>query len=121
MTGRLWRAVSIAFALLAGAQSAAAQTLGAREFPRLELWIAASAVLKGPAGSLVTSYSPPLLFDGDFTSRGGQMLAAEANFATGVTGGINVFPSAHVGFQILIDRAACNVHGDNGAYTIALQ
>jgi len=116
-----WTGMSIAFAVLAGTPSAIAQTSGARPFPRLELWVAASAVTTGPGGTLVTSYSPPLLFDGDFTSRGGQMLTADASFATGVTAGINVFPSAHLGFQVLIDRAACDVHGANGAYTVALQ
>lgn len=121
MTARLWNAASIAFALLAGAHNAVGQTVGAREFARLEVWVAASAALTGPGGSLVTSYSPPLLFDGDFTSSGGQTLAADAKFAIGVTGGINVFPSAHVGVQILIDRATCDVRGNNGAYTVALQ
>jgi hypothetical protein len=117
----VWTGVSIAFAVFASAHNAFAQTTRAREFPRLELWVAASAVMTGPGGTLVTSYSPPLLFDGDFTSHGGQMLTADAGFATGIAAGINVFPSAHLGFQILIDRAACEVHGANGPYTVALQ
>jgi hypothetical protein len=116
-----WTGVSIAFVVFASAPNAFAQTTRAREFPRLELWVAASPVMTGPGGTLVTSYSPALLFDGDFTSRGGQTLTADAGFATGIAAGINVFPSAHLGFQILIDRAACAVHGANGPYTVALR
>jgi hypothetical protein len=88
---------------------------------RVELWGAATVAPSGPAGVLATAYSPPLLFDGGFTSRGEQTLTARSEFGFGITGGLNVFPSAHAGFQILLDRAACTVAGMNGPYVVSLQ
>jgi len=89
--------------------------------PRAEVWVAVTGVTTGPAGSLVTSYSPPLLFDGDFTSRGGQTLSAETGAAVGLTGGVNVFPTRRVGIQMLFDRVSFGVSGTNTSYTVALQ
>lgn len=89
--------------------------------PRVELWGAITGVMTGPAGSLITSYSPPLLFDGDFTSHGGQTLKADTGATLGLTGGVDIFPTRRVGFQILFDRASFDVSGTNTAYTVALQ
>jgi hypothetical protein len=113
--------VLLALGGFAVADNAAAQAHSAPQPPRVEVWGAVTGVLAGPAGALITSYSPPLLFDGDFTSLGGQALAVDTRFAVGMTGGINVFPSAHVGLQVLLDRASFDVGGTNGAYATALQ
>src|SRR5260221_5881761 len=99
-----------------------AQAPGAdNRLPRMELWGAATAITTGPAGILTSNDSPPLLFDGDFTSHGGQVLDARSEFGLGITGGVNVFPSAHVGFQVLLDRASCAVTGSNAPYTTGLE
>jgi hypothetical protein len=93
----------------------------AEEVPRVELWGAATFVTSGPTGVLTTSYSPPLLFDGDYTSHAGQTLNATTGFAVGVTAGVNVFATPRFGVQVLFDNATCDLAGTNGPYTIALQ
>jgi hypothetical protein len=108
-------AVWLTFGVLVAANEAVAQG------PHAEVWGAVTGVMTGPAGSLVSSYSPPLLFDGDFTSRGGQTLRAETRATVGLTGGVNVFPSRRVGIQMVFDRASFDVSGTNTAYTVALQ
>lgn len=114
----LWLLV---FGMLLPANDAVAQGDAVPLAARVEVWGAVTGVMTGPAGSLVTSYSPPLLFDGDFTSRGGQTLKAETGAAVGFTGGVDVFPTRRVGVQILFDRASFDVSGTNTAYTVALQ
>jgi hypothetical protein len=111
----------LALGILGAANAATAQIAGAPEPPPVELWAAASGAISGPAGSLITSYSPPLLFDGDFTSRGGQTLNADTGFALGWTAGVNLFPTRHIGLQIMLDRASFGVSATNTAYTDALQ
>jgi hypothetical protein len=88
---------------------------------RVEIWGGVTAVPAGPSSTLVSAYSPPLLLDGDFISHGGQTLTIDRALATGVAGGINLFPAPHAGVQIVIDRASAGVSGTNGPYTIALQ
>jgi hypothetical protein len=112
--------VSVALAIVAVGSTATAQTDTA-EPPRLELWGGISGVIAGPAGALVSSYAPPLLFDGDFTSLAGQTLNIDTGFAVGMTAGLNVFPSRRIGLQVLVDRASCDVFAPNGAYTVTLQ
>ncbi|MEQ1758192.1 MAG: hypothetical protein ABL986_07730 [Vicinamibacterales bacterium] len=109
------------FGMLVAANEAVAQGDNVPRAPRVEVWGAVTGVMTGPAGSLVSSYSPPLLFDGDFTSRGGQTLRVETGATVGLTGGVNVFPSRRVGIQMLFDRASFAVSGTNTAYTVALQ
>ena len=111
----------LALAMLVAANDAVAQGDDVPLAPRAEVWAAVTGVVMGPAGSLVSSYSPPLLFDGDFTSRGGQTLRAETGAAVGLTGGVNVFPTRRVGIQLLFDRASFAVSGTNTAYTVALR
>ena len=103
------------------ADASAQQPSGAEDVPRIELWGAATFVTSGPTGVLTTSYSPPLLFDGDYTSHAGQTLNATAGFAVGVTAGINAFATPHFGVQVLFDKATYDLAGTNGPYTIALQ
>jgi hypothetical protein len=111
----------LAFGMLVPANDAVAQGDDVPRAPRVEVWGAVAGVMTGPAGSLVSSYSPPLLFDGDFTSSGGQTLRAETGATVGFTGGVNVFPTRRVGIQILFDRASFDLSGTNTAYTVALQ
>jgi hypothetical protein len=107
--------------MLVAANIATAQGNAAPKGRPVELWGAITGVVAGPAGSLTSSYSPPLLFDGDFTSRAGQTLAAATGFAFGFTGGVNVFPSNRVGIQVLFDRASSDVSAANTPYAYALQ
>ena len=104
-----------------GAIRAEAQANSPLEVRRVEWWGGVTGVLSGTAGTLVSSYSPPLLLDGDFTSHAGQTLQADAGFALGVMGGINVFPWSRVGFQLLVDRSTCDLAGANAPYVFALQ
>jgi hypothetical protein len=99
------------------AQPNSAQT----ELPRVELWGAATAATTGPTVVLSTAYSPPLLFDGGYTSHGGQTLTGHSAFGFGFAGGMNVFPSTHVGFQVLLDRASSAIAGTNTPYAISLE
>lgn len=111
----------LAFGMLVAGHDAVAQGADAPRVARVEVWGAVTGVMTGPAGSLTSTYSPPLLFDGDFTSRGGQTLIVETGAAVGLTGGVNVLPTGRVGIQILADRASFDVSGTNTAYTVALQ
>jgi hypothetical protein len=116
------RMLVLVFAALGIGPTASAQVAGAADgLPRIEIWGATTAITAGPAGVLTSVYSPPLLFDGDFTSDGRQVLTARSKFGFGVTGGVNVFPSAHIGFQTLVDRASCAATGSNTPYVIGLQ
>jgi hypothetical protein len=114
----LWLLVLGMFAV---ADDAWAQVHGESGARRVEWWGAVTGAIGGPAGALATSYSPPLLLDGDFTSRGGQTLGADTGFAVGWTAGVNVFPTRWLGLQVLIDRASYDVSATNPAYTVALQ
>lgn len=113
--------LALLVAMLGSANAVSAQDNAAPKTQRVELWGAITGVIAGPTGSLTSSYSPPLLFDGDFTSRGGQTLTADAGFTFGLTGGVNIFPSKRVGVQILFDRASSEVSGTNTPYAYALQ
>ena len=69
----------VAFALAGFTGSAVGQTAPASSPPmRFELWGGVSSVIAAPVGELESSYSPPLLFTSDFTSRSGQTLALDA-------------------------------------------
>jgi hypothetical protein len=108
-------------AALAGVGNAMGQTARSVDFSTVDVWGAVTGATSGPGGTLVTSYSPPLLFDGDFVSHGGQTLAADTGFTPGASGGINIFPSRHVGLQVLVDRVSSTVSGVNGPYALMLQ
>ena len=111
----------LAFALAGFAGSADAQTTADASPPmRFELWGGGSTAIGAPVGELVSSYSPPLLFAGDFTSRSGQTLALDARRAIGFETGANLFLTSHLGFQILVNRAAMDLGGTNGPYALEL-
>lgn len=118
---RLLLAVSVSLVLIAGSREAAAQTRSDAPRIRAEWWGAVSGSISGPTGTLVSSYSPPLLFDGDFTSGAEQTLTAKAGgLSVGFMAGMNVFPSRQVGLQVLFDRVSYNLSGTNGPYDINL-
>src|SRR5471030_2251858 len=110
---RVLAAPMIVLAYMVGVPPSAIAQSGVVSVSHVEVWAGVSVAPTGPAGVLVTSYSPPLLFDGDFTSRGGQTVNAETGATTGFTAGMNVFPFSHVGFQLMLDRASWNVEGMN--------
>ena len=112
----------LALAILAGDKPVSAQaSSGTSAAPRYEMWAAVTGATSGPAGEIATSYSPPLLLDGDYVSHGTQTLHAESDRAIGLSGGINLFPTTHVGLQILLDRASFAVSGSNTPYAFGLQ
>ncbi len=63
----------------------------------------------------------PYLFGSDFTSRGGQTLAANAQSTLGLSGGVNIFPVSRFGLQVLVERASYDLSAANTPYVIALQ
>ena len=113
--------VLLALGMFAAADAATAQVGSPPRPSRVELWGAVTGMLSGPVSTLTSSYSPPLLFDGDFTSRGGQTLLVDTSRAIGLTGGVNIFPTRRLGLQLLFTRASSHVSGANGAYDVALQ
>lgn len=118
---RLLLAVSVSFVLIPGAHQAAAQTRSDAPPIRAEWWGAVSGSVSGPTGTLVSAYSPPLLFDGDFTSDAEQTLRAKASgLSVGFMAGMNVFPSRHVGLQVVFDRMSYNLSGTNSPYDVNL-
>lgn len=110
----------LGLALIGGAPAAAQEPANAGR-PAVSLWAAAIGRWDGPEGSLVTSYSPPLLFDGEFTSRGGQTLAADAGGGWGFTAGADILPIRHLGIQLLVERTSSNLAGSNTPYETMLE
>jgi hypothetical protein len=107
--------------VLAVARCTAAQTNAAVEAPRFEVWGAMSAALTGPSGEWVSSYSPPLLLDGAYTSHGAQTVTFGADSAVGFEAGANLFLSPHAGIQFLFHRDTPDISGVNTPYDTALQ
>ena len=104
-----------------GSSPASAQERGKTSAPpRYELGTVTGAT-SGPAGELATSYSPPLVLDGDYTSHGGQTLFAALDWAIGFSAGINIFPAPRVGLQVMLDRVSSPVSGSNPPYAFGLQ
>jgi len=98
------------------AVDAAAQTPAA-----VEVWGAFSGVVDTPASTLVSSYAPLLVNGTAVTSSAGQALTLAGRRGAGLQGGINLFPSRHLGLQVLVDRAKVDLSGANGPYSVALQ
>jgi hypothetical protein len=111
----------IVLAILAVARCTAAQPAVTVQAPRLELWGSVNAALTGPSGDLVSSYSPPLLLDGEFTSHGAQTVTFGSRPAAGFEGGANLFLSSHAGIQFIVDRDSPEVSGINMPYDVSLQ
>jgi hypothetical protein len=113
-------AAAAAIAALGMAPSAGAQPASPPEGPRLEVWAGVSVAPSGPSGAVVSSYSPPLLLDGAFTSSGGQAVTFAGRRSAGFAGGANLFLTRHAGIQILADRISADASGVNGPYAFAL-
>jgi hypothetical protein len=111
----------VVFTVVVGAGSGAAQTRGSGAAPTFELWGGFSTMMAPPSATIATSYSPPLLLDGEFVSHAGQTLTVSRESSIGFSAGVNVFPSKHAGLQILVDRVSGTVSGDNAPYAYALQ
>jgi hypothetical protein len=105
-----------------GARPAAAQPSSGGSTTRTEWWAAVSGSATGPGGTLRSSYAPPLLFDGDFTSDASQTISTKAGrLAVGFTAGMNVFASRHLGVQLAVDRTSFSMAGPSGAYDVTLR
>jgi len=99
------------------AQSASGPT----KEPRVEFWGAVTAGQTGPSGSIVSSYSPPLLLDGsDYTSHASQTVTFDGQSHAGFEAGANLFFARHGGLQLLFDRRSPEVEGTNGPYDVTL-
>jgi len=104
----------VVVALTLWARTVVAQPSSARQ--PVELWGAISALGDAPTGRLTSTYAPPLLPAGDFSSRGGQTLTLDPHRALGFDAGVNIFPSRHIGLQIAASRTSADLAGTNGPY-----
>jgi hypothetical protein len=109
-----------AAALIAALTLAPAGELAAQNAPTLDAWGAFSAPIAAPSGTVTSSYSPPLFAGRIVTSSATQTLTLDGGHMLGLQGGIDIFPSRHIGFQLLVDRAHVDVSGTNGPYTTSL-
>jgi hypothetical protein len=110
----------VVLALTLSAGGARAQTGGAAA-SIVEAWGGFSTVIASPPATIVSSYSPPMLLDGDFVSHAGQTLTVARKSGVGFSAGVNVFPSRHLGLQILVDRVSGSVSGVNAPYRYTMQ
>jgi hypothetical protein len=84
-----------------------------------EVWAAVSGVVTAPSGMFTSSYSPPLLLDGSFSSQGEQVVTFSGNHRIGFNGGINYFVTP-VGIQLLADWMSVRLGGANQPYEYSL-
>lgn len=112
----------IALAICAIPRASFAQSAsGATEEPRVEFWGAVTARQTGPSGSVVSSYSPPLLLDGsDYTSHASQTVTFDGQSGVGFEAGVNLFFARHSGLQLIFDRQSPGLKGTNGPYDVTL-
>lgn len=87
---------------------------------RFDAWVGLNLIPDGPVGELATSYSPPLLFDGAFTSHAGQTLTVDTGAAMGVAAGVSVFFVPHGGVQVIVERQSSDTTGTNSPYQYTL-
>jgi len=106
------RFLVVLLSILSVADAAGAQSI--------DWWAAAGGAINGGAGTLTSSYSPPLLLDGEFASHGAQSLNADTSLGIAFAGGVDVFVTPRAGFRIMLDRASYGVTGTNGPYVFAL-
>ena len=111
-----WMAV-VAFAALAPCANAQS---GAPAAPRVEVWAGLDVVAPEQLGQIVSSYSPPLLFDGAYTSHGSQTVTLETSGHAGFEAGANFFFSPHAGIQVAFDRDSADLSGVNTPYDYSL-
>jgi hypothetical protein len=105
----------VVIASTAGAQSPATVT------SPFDVWVGISVAPIGPSGVLTSSYSPPLLFDGAFTSTAAQTITFDTDRAAGLTGGANLWLTERAGLQILADRVSHSLSGASTPYMFSLQ
>ena len=117
-----WSVPLIALAICAISRASFAQAAsGPTEEPRVEFWGAVTAGQTGPSGSVVSSYSPPLLLDGsDYTSHASQTVTFDGQTHVGFEAGANLFFARHAGLQLLFDRQSPDLEGTNGPYDVTL-
>jgi len=85
----------------------------------VDVWGGVAVAWDGPAGSVSTSFPPPLLLDGAFTSQAGQTLTVRSGRSPGVVAGGDVLVNA-VGFGVIFERTAYDLSGANGPYASSL-
>lgn len=85
-----------------------------------DVWAGVSAAPAGSSGVLTSSYSPPLLFDGEFTSAAAQTITFDTDIAVGLTVGANLWLSERAGIQILADRVSQSLTGTSSPYMFSL-
>jgi len=117
-----WSVPLIALAICAISRAAFAQSAsGPIEEPRVEFWGAVTPGRMGPSGSVVSSYSPPLLLDGsDYTSHASQTVTFDGQAHVGFEAGGNLFFARHAGLQLIFDRQSPDLEGTNGPYDVTL-
>lgn len=96
-----------------------APSAGAQSAPQpIEVFAGFALSGSGQTARLATSYSPPLLPAGEFSSHGGQTLVLEPQGGLGFEAGVNVFRTRHFGFQIAASRTTADLDGTNGPYAV---
>ncbi len=98
----------------------AAQAPTVVDYSAFEIWGGVTTVVTTPSGSFVSSYSPPLLFDGTFSSHAEQELMLEGRRTIGAMTGMNAFIGRWLGVQVLADWASMDITGQNGPYEYSL-
>ena len=118
-----WSVPLISLAMCAIARASFAQsTSGPIEDPRVEFWGAVTSGQMGPSGSVISSYSPPLLLDGnDYTSHASQTVTFDGQAHVGFEAGGNLFLARHAGLQLIFDRQSPDLKGTNGPYDVTLK
>jgi hypothetical protein len=106
--------------IVALASGASAQSRETASSP-FDVWVGVSAAPAGPSGVLTSSYSPPLLFDGEFTSAAAQTITFDADSAVGLTAGANLWVSRRAGLQVVADRVSHSLTGTSTPYMFSLQ
>ena len=101
---------------------AAAQTVGASDPPRAEIWGAWAAAMPISNGTLDSAYEPPMRLGGTpLDSRARQILNLEAGAGHGIDLGANVFFNRALGVQGAFTATSANVSGMNGNYDTFLR
>jgi hypothetical protein len=124
-TGRYHVALLRGIAFLAmvaiGSSPAAGQQPDASSTPpRFEAWGGFGVSFGGPSGTLASSYSPPLLLDGAFSSAATQTITLETGTAAGLQGGVNLFVTPRAGIQILVGGESKDLSGTSTPYSYTL-
>jgi hypothetical protein len=101
---------------------AAAQTAGAIDPPRAEIWGAWAVAMPISNGTVDSAYEPPMRLGGTpLDSRARQILNLEAGAGHGIDLGANVFFNRVLGVQGAFTATSANVSGMNGDYDTFLR